>query len=1061
MVGRWLVLAAGLGVALAAPGDAFYDCRFRRLAMDYVDDVILGASAGWGPGAHREAARQAVADGLRLAECNASAATRPRGRAAAAAASDTTTLYIATDGNDGNDGSATAPLATIQGAQARIRQLYPPGSRPAIQVLLRAGDYYLPPRKGMLSTHRAGPVFGTFSEEDSGASADRPIVYAAEPGAEGAARLHGGTLLRNLNWSPANRTALPYVPSGTLVATLPAGISIDPQDQLFLGGAPLVRARTPNGRPWMPLDGFNLTAALDDDCPRTVPGVPRVFTSCLGKTKPRPPKPYPGPNAPAAPAAPPVGNCSAPVSGASLLYGFPSQDFWLAGEVPSASACAAACAAVNCCSGWTWHDAQQGGYALRCYFVANPLNVWSRAEPAWGHSSGLCNHGAAATDPCPGRTSPTECFPVNVTCGGKVQVDGFVGDAKLGPSVSVEECFEHLPNMGNSWPHFRAAALGRVDKDNKTYTYENMFDLTQNFPEWFGPWTGGMVVKGGQDVGTGATPLGQLRWDTAGGTVVHVMADYEWGSVQFEVSSATRLTGGDARLYFKRGGWQQARPATLSTKNRFYMEGNIEFLDAAGEWHYDPRTRALYVVPPSGVSGPAAMADLLLTQTDCLFRLEGTSSDPARRVQHIRFENLTLAHTSASFFLPHEESSGGDYAVTRSAAVFLENASFVELSGCEMQHLGGNGVFLSNSVRNVSVVRNHMSYLGTSGVLLLGRTGSALMDARDGEAMVAAAKVAGAADPNAADNGVRLPRDNVVAHNVIHDYGIWDKQSAGYHKALAPGNEFSRNAVFNCSRHAVNFQDSMGGGGVVDGNLFFSLNRETKDTSAMNSWGRRNYLFSDDTGATAATPRLIPATANSWRNNLVLGRPLGQDPQQGGPYSNANCLRCDDGASWYNMSNNVCYGSRSAMEFNGGTQVYTHENLFVQGGWTLCASPPMVGGGSHDMYVDAPAMWVGICGQDKCRPFWAWNITNQTAAGSRPARYTGDYNTIVVNSTGTEKGVTPDLSQYFCGKNLSTWQNLTKGDQHTTLINNRGAPEYAPDAVLARARKMLWKAAGM
>ena len=42
-------------------------------------------------------------------------------------------------------------------------------------------------------------------------------------------------------------------------------------------------------------------------------------------------------------------------------------------------------------------------------------------------------------------------------------------------------------------------------------------------------------------------------------------------------------------------------------------------------------------------------------------------------------------------------------------------------------------------------------------------------------------------------------------------------------------------------RHAVNYQDSMTGGGLVEGNLFFNLNRESKDTSAFNSWGRREY----------------------------------------------------------------------------------------------------------------------------------------------------------------------------------------------------------------------------
>ena len=107
-----------------------------------------------------------------------------------------------------------------------------------------------------------------------------------------------------------------------------------------------------------------------------------------------------------------------------------------------------------------------------------------------------------------------------------------------------------------------------------------------------------------------------------------------------------------------------------------------------------------------------------------------------------------------------------------------------------------------------------------------------------------------------ADNGVRLPQGNLVSNNVFADYGIWDKQSACYHKALAPGNMFLNNICFNSSRHGVNFQvspqgclrcmgqfltdcvrlqDGMGGGGIAEGNLMFNLNRETKDTTAFNS----------------------------------------------------------------------------------------------------------------------------------------------------------------------------------------------------------------------------------
>ena len=160
------------------------------------------------------------------------------------------------------------------------------------------------------------------------------------------------------------------------------------------------------------------------------------------------------------------------------------------------------------------------------------------------------------------------------------------------------------------------------------------------------------------------------------------------------------------------------------------------------------------------------------------------------------------------------------------------------------------------------------------------------------------------------DNGVRLPKDNTVRHNVFANYGIWDKQSAAFHKALAPGNEFSHNVVFNASRHGVNFQDSMGGESVVEGNLFFNLNRETHDTAALNSWGRRIYVFSDG-AEDPAKPRLMPAQLNSWRSNLILARPLGTTTRDS--YGEANCLRCDDGASWYNMRSACLRCNRTAL----------------------------------------------------------------------------------------------------------------------------------------------------
>ena len=252
----------------------------------------------------------------------------------------------------------------------------------------------------------------------------------------------------------------------------------------------------------------------------------------------------------------------------------------------------------------------------------------------------------------------------------------------------------------------------------------------------------------------------------------------------------------------------------------------------------------------------------------------------------------------------------------------------------------------------------------------------------------------------------------------------------------------------------------MGGEGLVHHNLFFNLNRETTDTAALNSWGRRVYVFSDRDDP--ANPRLVPQQEhfNRWRNNLVLNRNY-----WGVRDGNGNCLRCDDGASWFNMSENVCYSASSAMEFNGGSQVYTHGNLFVHGGWTLCAAPPGAGGGSFDTYIDSDFMWRSICGNDKCLPLWqANNETHQTSPGMCKKLTHGckltilrsDHNTMVFNSTGAAS-VSPDFSHYFCDMNLSQWQGRTHADEHTQIVHGGGKHgAWSPDAVLAKARQLIF-----
>ena len=67
----------------------------------------------------------------------------------------------------------------------------------------------------------------------------------------------------------------------------------------------------------------------------------------------------------------------------------------------------------------------------------------------------------------------------------------------------------------------------------------------------------------------------------------------------------------------------------------------------------------------------------------------------------------------------------------------------------------------------------------------------------------------------------------------------------------------------------------------------FNLNRETKDTTAFNSWNRRNYITSDPSDPAVAI--VIPPSHNEWRRNLILGRDF---------HGKSVCERRDPCSAW-------------------------------------------------------------------------------------------------------------------------------------------------------------------
>ena len=65
------------------------------------------------------------------------------------------------------------------------------------------------------------------------------------------------------------------------------------------------------------------------------------------------------------------------------------------------------------------------------------------------------------------------------------------------------------------------------------------------------------------------------------------------------------------------------------------------------------------------------------------------------------------------------------------------------------------------------------------------------------------------------------------------------------------------NVMFNAPRNGVTFNDPMGGGDIVTGNLAFSALRETADGGTYNSWDRQPFLTTTLTGE--------PSPFMAWR----------------------------------------------------------------------------------------------------------------------------------------------------------------------------------------------------
>ncbi len=379
-------------------------------------------------------------------------------------------------------------------------------------------------------------------------------------------------------------------------------------------------------------------------------------------------------------------------------------------------------------------------------------------------------------------------------------------------------------------------------------------------------------------------PARAARWADPAGGFMHALHDHMWGSVHWTITGKNP----DGTLRFV-GGTQMNRGNRPHKSYRF-VEGIFEELDAPGEWYLNGKTSTLYFMPPAGLD--VATADVAGVRLKRLIDVEGTPSQPVR---FVKFSGLTLSGAARTFMDTKEAVLRSDWCIAREGAIYAHGAEDVSVDRCTLTDLGGNGIFLDGYNRRVTVRDCHLSEIGASGVMVIGRptaVRSPVVGYRSGVPIEQM-------DTTPGPCGDDYPADSAVDDCLIHRTGRIEKQTAGVCIDIAQRTVVSHCSIYEVPRAGINIGDGCWGGHRIEFDDVFETVLETGDHGSFNSWGRDRFWMPSTKAINARVKQLPNIVSLDTVEPITL---------------NNNRWRCDhgydvdldDGSSRYVITNNLC-----------------------------------------------------------------------------------------------------------------------------------------------------------
>ena len=395
-----------------------------------------------------------------------------------------------------------------------------------------------------------------------------------------------------------------------------------------------------------------------------------------------------------------------------------------------------------------------------------------------------------------------------------------------------------------------------------------------------------------------------LPYKTVDGMVVNVWRPARWANWMFEMGSG-HYNVSTHNFTFGRGGFQGARGNNEG--GDFFVENVFEEFDYPGEFFFDTHAKKVYLYHnASNNAPPPADGEYVAPQLATLFNVTSTSRwNPVRGVT---LRGVELTASRYTYMDPHGVPSGGDWALERMGAVFIENAEDVVLDSNFFTRLDGNGVMVSAYNRRVNLTNNEFAWIGGTAMAAWGKTnetGTNPLEGFDGT------------DGN-------HPRHTLLKNNLAREVGHYEKQSCFWFQGKTSETTLIDNVFFNGPRSGINFNDGLGGGDFLSGNLVFSTCRESGDHGPFNSWDRQPFLSSVRTGEPSVQMQWRELKHNFFIDNYHL--------QEG--------VDNDDGSAYYHTHDNVFVSGTVGMKNDwGGHDNLHYDNVYgyVYKGFGICS----------------------------------------------------------------------------------------------------------------------------